>query len=665
MAELDFVEAESIATAFVCNLVRILFLQHQHYSCSVPSTRYMALEDKYGDPDHEMNSKFVYSDLPDASTHIRLLKITSAEKKGSINCILLVWPIKSAPPYNAISYTWGDPGCNTTVIINGEQMVVRTNCDQALRQAFSYDEAQYVWIDAICINQNDVSEKNVQVAMMGGIFGSAQQVLACVGEHADDSDYMFQTFKESQELYEYVWKGLQLSRDLTLRRDRNYAMTKGHLDKVGWQVCRWILRYSFVTLLRAYQTFFRRSYFRRLWIVQELFMAKETRICCGRDTAPIEPLLGYTWLIEHVESCWRYGRVENSLYDRQRDKMIVYMPTKTLLPWLWRNRHREFNTPCGSNLVYNAIFWVKGLRTVPRLERYNLYFTLALDEASLAFAGRRGQRTRSLANCLRTTAYLKCEDPRDTIYGMCGLIDWRDQSPIEIDYDKSAFALAIEVLQSHAPSKDIQQVEAFCLNLVSALRIHQPNDSVRERIAALSSMDREKHRLQRALGQRKLLVETSAFLLTSRSSEADATSLSFHLYKNTGSKTKVGDQVLAHIQLQKSDLLVKMSPIPKCYVVVRQQTAERYGLIGYAVLDSEAFVLNSDVEGCSMDVYADAEDLLIYTLLEWQWASLASGFANGWADCHRAVLKDAPLRFCRYEGSSYAVAQDWHKVYEY
>ncbi|KAF2025152.1 hypothetical protein EK21DRAFT_50533, partial [Setomelanomma holmii] len=91
------------------------------------------------------------------------------------------------PFYYTISYTWGDEQDTVYIIINDAEMTVRVNCDYALRQALASEASKYLWIDAICIDQMATQERNHRVAMMGKVYSRAAHVLACVGNHADDS----------------------------------------------------------------------------------------------------------------------------------------------------------------------------------------------------------------------------------------------------------------------------------------------------------------------------------------------------------------------------------------------------------------------------------------------------------------------------------------------
>lgn len=77
---------------------------------------------------------FVHSPLPDSKTHIRLLEVQQGNFEQHVVCAMSVWPLDSAPPYSAISYTWGDPALTANITIDGRHMVVRQNCEYALNR---------------------------------------------------------------------------------------------------------------------------------------------------------------------------------------------------------------------------------------------------------------------------------------------------------------------------------------------------------------------------------------------------------------------------------------------------------------------------------------------------------------------------------------------------
>jgi hypothetical protein len=137
---------------------------------------------------------FQHTLLDDPSTQIRLLEVDEAASSTSpLGCRLTSWNADNAPPYFAISYTWGPERPVESILVNGDFMTLRKNCADVLRQLLHFKAAKYYWIDAICIAQNVVNEKNHQVAIMGSTFQRAQHVLLCIGDYNDDGAYSVET----------------------------------------------------------------------------------------------------------------------------------------------------------------------------------------------------------------------------------------------------------------------------------------------------------------------------------------------------------------------------------------------------------------------------------------------------------------------------------------
>lgn len=144
-------------------------------------------------------TNFAHTPLPDPDICIRLIEIETRKNDGDIRCNLTTWLRAEAPSYQAISYTWGEAASTTRIFINGEELQVRVNCEYALRQASWHRGSQYFWIDSICINQADITERSRQVARMDQVFRNAINVLACVGSHADDSELLMEFLGEHED----------------------------------------------------------------------------------------------------------------------------------------------------------------------------------------------------------------------------------------------------------------------------------------------------------------------------------------------------------------------------------------------------------------------------------------------------------------------------------
>lgn len=114
---------------------------------------------------------------------------------------------EEAPPYSALSYTWGHPYVDfnlaepepvpeitSHIIVNGEVLRVTDNLHSALAYLSTIADFGYLWIDAICINQSDEAEKAAQVAQMDVVYSRAAQVLGWLGyPHVSVPEFLWAT----------------------------------------------------------------------------------------------------------------------------------------------------------------------------------------------------------------------------------------------------------------------------------------------------------------------------------------------------------------------------------------------------------------------------------------------------------------------------------------
>ncbi|KAE9374993.1 hypothetical protein N431DRAFT_287752, partial [Stipitochalara longipes BDJ] len=94
--------------------------------------------------------------------------------------------------YEVLSYTWGTTGATEKISVDDSKALeVRVNLATALRYLRLETEPRTLWIDAICIDQNNVEEKNTQVPYMTQIYREASCVQVWLGESSHDSDRAF------------------------------------------------------------------------------------------------------------------------------------------------------------------------------------------------------------------------------------------------------------------------------------------------------------------------------------------------------------------------------------------------------------------------------------------------------------------------------------------
>lgn len=88
--------------------------------------------------------------------------------------------LNECPRFAALSYTWDNDSDNDllkhTIVCSGHNLNITTNCRDALRDIRRQFGSVAIWVDAICINQNDIEERNSQIAFMKQIYSWAQPV---------------------------------------------------------------------------------------------------------------------------------------------------------------------------------------------------------------------------------------------------------------------------------------------------------------------------------------------------------------------------------------------------------------------------------------------------------------------------------------------------------
>ena len=138
---------------------------------------------------------FAYSPLsPPANDNftIRLFTLQPGQKEDGLQGTLLATEIGKAPPFEALSYFWGDETIKTPIIVSGYRLEVTENLKLALIHLRDSKTPRTIWIDAICINQQDDNEKALQVAEMTAIYSKAQQTIVWLGEERDSSGEVIQ-----------------------------------------------------------------------------------------------------------------------------------------------------------------------------------------------------------------------------------------------------------------------------------------------------------------------------------------------------------------------------------------------------------------------------------------------------------------------------------------
>jgi hypothetical protein len=141
--------------------------------------------------------------------------------------------------YEAVSYAWGDAAETQTIYFPSAELNVGRNCYNVLRRLRCKHQDCLLWIDAVCIDQNNLQERACQVRMMEKIYNRASTVLVILQEPNANSDALFEQLKIGDEM----------------------------ISLVG----RWVRDPPSDHILKLLEDLWRDPWFTRVWVLQEVF----------------------------------------------------------------------------------------------------------------------------------------------------------------------------------------------------------------------------------------------------------------------------------------------------------------------------------------------------------------------------------------------------------
>lgn len=243
----------------------------------------------------------IYEKLNEEKKDIRLIVVSPGLPGDPISCSLMKASLNNSSivAYEALSYCWGDSQDKTNIEVttcdqDGNQSLyilpITSSLYSALQNIRPLEGSLVLWIDAICINQTDFTERSQQVAVMKDIYSRADRVTVWLGEGNEVIHKCISIIKIISERYEGSPKRVvteQATKDL-----HNPLMVDDYLHH--WFLDNFPL--------------FDLPWFRRTWVVQEVFNAKTVVVRCGADSLDWPILL-------QVSRCMRHLRLwKNSVY---------------------------------------------------------------------------------------------------------------------------------------------------------------------------------------------------------------------------------------------------------------------------------------------------------------------------------------------------------------
>lgn len=206
------------------------------------------------EPSLNLDDPYLLAPLDLQQVNIRLVELLPSSDPDNIRCHMRSYALNdTCPPYVALSYKWDHETPKDTIELNGTGVSVGHSLWAFLNRMRLRGNFVTFWIDAICINQSDTMERNHQVQMMKSIYSRAQSVTIWLGESEQDSDLDNAMSRLRRWItFKYGSRKCSPSRSF----DSRYYDVKLH------SLCN-------------------HEYWRRMWIIQEVFHARHATIYCG------------------------------------------------------------------------------------------------------------------------------------------------------------------------------------------------------------------------------------------------------------------------------------------------------------------------------------------------------------------------------------------------
>lgn len=283
-----------------------------------------------------------YRKLDTSKREIRLLEIQSARNISEpIECRLVTVRLTDDIEYIALSSLYGDANELDAIIVNGRPVHIPNHLSSGLkhvravfypaisrrfqrtparkphgaprwlRQLFGFGGTQAredpsqarvlrVWLDLLCVNQNDDVEKSRQMTEMRNIYHSAELVVGWLGEKGEHTDVAMATLAEIEDAMPARW-GDEGDRD---KHPENYAphhkwaagithiWSPGPDGEIPFLMPHWV----------GCNDFMLRPYFQRRWILEEVAMARFPTFLIGDNIVPWKQVLRLNRMMEEFKN---------------------------------------------------------------------------------------------------------------------------------------------------------------------------------------------------------------------------------------------------------------------------------------------------------------------------------------------------------------------------
>jgi hypothetical protein len=310
-----------------------------------------------------------------------------------VRCQIFTCALDGPQPYVALSYAWGDASNKRKILVGDLLISVSASLETALRTLRHPRESIWVWADALSINQQDASEKAGQVRLMTRIYQEAASVAIWLGPRSEDSDL-------GMELIEKVSDVAEIPREITTHTSAPFS--ERHFAAV-------------VAL-------FEREYWHRLWVVQEVFNARDINVHCGSTILP-----------------WKAFQDASKVFRENKDVLH-----RNFHPGYSNSFHQARFGSYPQVLVYGGPHSLIGIGTVDKFrDADNQPDHVAFED---------------LLNVMRNCRSKHSSDPRDKVFGILGVLFENVRNGIKVNYSipvKDVYTNIFRIVVEKTNSLDI------------------------------------------------------------------------------------------------------------------------------------------------------------------------------------------------------------------
>jgi hypothetical protein len=235
-------------------------------------------------------SRFSYKVLNENLREFRLLTLQPRSSPDEpIYVSIKTHKLSAPPPYEALSYVWGDFGPNNPPIVSiGEEegLEVTPNLFYILLKLSLAEKERVMWIDAICIDQDDLDERSSQVQLMRDIYMKATRTIVFLGDDSLGTYWILpilkeitwsQTWKTDEERQARIEAKIKFQQRLSTTRGVKGMLSEGFYGDIAT-----------------------RPFWTRMWIVQEVVLSRNPIIMFGDNEVPWDSFADSSWILDQV-----------------------------------------------------------------------------------------------------------------------------------------------------------------------------------------------------------------------------------------------------------------------------------------------------------------------------------------------------------------------------